>query len=227
MGTVGVRKMSVRHRATGVAVAVLAVLAVGLDHAGAGADTPAPGRQAGLAVRRWVTERAALVRVVSLGCSGRSVGSGVVVGDGRVLTNRHVVAGAAYVEVQKLDGRRIGAAVERVGETVDLAVLWAGDGLGPGVVPGGRLTVHQPVTLLGHPRGGPAGRAAGPVTARARFDQPGMRGDAAWVDADVSEGNSGGPAFDDEGRLVGVVFARERHTGLAGVIDGDTVAAFL
>ena len=227
MGTVGVRMTSARRRAAGVAVALLAIVVVSVDHAGAGADPPAPGRQVGAAVRLWVTERTALVRVVALGCAGRSVGSGVVVGDGRVLTNRHVVAGAAYVEVQRADGTRIGASVARVGEAVDLAVLWAGDALGPGVAPAGRLAVHQPVTLLGHPGGGAAVRAAGPVTARASFDQPGMRSDAAWVDADVSEGNSGGPAFDDSGRLVGVVFARERHTGLAGVIDGDTAAAFL
>jgi S1-C subfamily serine protease len=206
---------------------MLAVLTTGLGHADAGAGSPVPGRQMALAVRRWAGERAALVRVVGLGCAGRSVGSGVVVGDGRVLTNRHVVAGAAYVEVQRVDGTRIGASVERVGETVDLAVLWAGDALGPGVVPAGRLAVHQPVTLLGHPRGGPAAGTSGPVTARATFDQPGMRAEAAWVDAEVSEGNSGGPAFDETGRLVGVVFARERHTGLAGVIDGDTAAAFL
>jgi hypothetical protein len=226
MWAVGVRIWSGRRRIAAVVVAVLAALAAGVDLP-AGADPPAPGREVAVAVRTWAGERAALVRVVALGCAGRSVGSGVVVGDGRVLTNRHVVAGAAYVEVQRADGTRVGAAVARVGAAVDLAVLWAGDGVGPGVAPAGRLAVHQPLTLLGHPRGGAAASAAGPVTARARFDQPGMRGDAAWVDADVSEGNSGGPAFDDAGRLVGVVFARETHTGLAGVIDGDTAAAFL
>jgi S1-C subfamily serine protease len=196
-----------------------------------GTESPAgalPGAAMGSAVGVRARQSSLVVRVVSLGCGGIALGSGVVVPGGRVLTNRHVVAGAEYVEVRRADGTRIGARVERVGRDVDLAVLWAGDGVGPGVAPAGRLGRGEPVTVLGHPGGGPAERADGQVTARASFDQAGMRSDAAWVDAPVAPGNSGGPAFAAAAtELVGVVFARENHTGLAGVIDGDTAAAFL
>jgi S1-C subfamily serine protease len=196
-----------------------------------GAEAPAampPGATLGAAVGVRARQSALVVRVVGLGCGGIALGSGVVVPGGRVLTNRHVVAGAEYVEVRRADGTRIGARVERVGRDVDLAVLWAGDGVGPGVAPAGRLGRGQAVTVLGHPGGGPAERSDGVVTARAWFDQVGMRSDAAWVDAAVTAGNSGGPAFAAERTdLVGVVFARETHTGLAGVIDGDTAATFL
>jgi S1-C subfamily serine protease len=168
-----------------------------------------------------------LVRVLSLGCGGIALGSGVVVPDGRVLTNRHVVAGADYVEVRRADGVRIGASIERVGRDVDLAVLWAGAGVGPGIEPRGRLLLRQGVSVLGHPAGGTAVRSAGVVTARVRVPGVGADGDvAAWVDAPVAEGSSGGPAF-TAGELVGVVFAKERRTGLAGVIDGDTAAQLL
>jgi hypothetical protein len=67
----------------------------------------------------------------------------------------------------------------------------------------------------------------GRVNARAGYDEPGMHGDIAFVDAAVAPGHSGGPVFTGDGDFAGLVFARESHTGLAGVIDGDTVAAFL
>jgi S1-C subfamily serine protease len=208
---------------------LVAVLVVVLLAVGAGTEAPA-GAGTGTALGAVVGVRARqaglVVRVVGLGCGGIALGSGVVVPGGRVLTNRHVVAGADYVEVRRSDGVRIGARVESVGRDVDLAVLWAGAAVGPGVAPAGHLGRGQPVTVLGHPGGGPAERADGRVTARARFDEAGMRVDAAWVDAPVAPGSSGGPAFAGTG-VVGVVFAREDHTGLAGVIDGDTAAAFL
>jgi S1-C subfamily serine protease len=185
-----------------------------------------------LAAARMVGERqhqaTLVVRVISLGCGGVAVGSGVVVPGGRVLTNRHVVAGADYVEVRRYDGVRIGARVERVGRDVDLAVLWVGAGAGPGAEPRGRLQPAQAVTVLGHPAGGRVVRAAGRVTARARVPGGAPEGTAAWVDVPVAAGNSGGPVFAAlGGDLVGVVFALENRTGLAGVIDGDTAAHLL
>jgi S1-C subfamily serine protease len=215
----------------GVQLLLATVVLVAL--VGGGSTTVGTGRPPVLGPAAMAVERARqvdlLVRVTSLGCGGIAFGSGVIVPGGRVLTNRHVVAGADYVEVRRADGRRIGARIERVGRDLDLAVLWAGDALGPGVEPRGHLQPRQEVSLLGHPSGGPAVRSAGLVTARARLDGAGAPGDtAAWVDTRVAPGNSGGPAFNArDGDLVGVVFALEQHTGLAGVIDGAAAARFL
>src|SRR5688572_19778603 len=124
---------------TGVLVGTLAI----------GTEAPAaipPGTTLGSAIGVRTRQEALVVRVLSLGCGGFALGSGVVVPGGRVLTNRHVVAGADYVEVRRADGGRVGARVERVGRDVDLAVLWAGDAVGPGVAPAGRLGRGQPVT---------------------------------------------------------------------------------
>src|SRR4051794_30359030 len=218
-------------------VLVAAALTASLGSGASTRDLTVP-READAAVQ--ARESSLVVRVTSLGCGGVAFGSGVVVPGGRVLTNRHVVAGADYVEVRRSDGTRIGARIERVGRDVDLAVLWAGPAVGPGAVPGGRLEPRQTVTVLGHPGGGPAVRSDGPVTARARLDGRGLPGDAgAWVDAAVAEGSSGGPVFrlgtglrgpeaaNAGARLVGVVFALEHRTGLAGVIDGEVAARFL
>jgi S1-C subfamily serine protease len=188
---------------------------------------PAAGRVAGGATGLRGRQESLVVQVLSRGCGGIALGSGVVVPGGRVLTNRHVVAGADYVEVRREDGVRIGARIESVARDVDLALLWAGPLVGGGAEPRGRLRPRQAVSVLGHPGGGPAVRATGPVTARIGFDGDGTDAGVAWVDVAVAAGNSGGPAFAAGGDLVGVVFAREANTGLAGVIDGDTAATFL
>jgi putative serine protease PepD len=254
--------MGSRTHHIGRSILIAAALTASLGSGAATRDLTAHPAETAAAER--ARESSLVVRVTSRGCGGIAFGSGVVVPGGRVLTNRHVVAGAANVEVRRSDGVRIGARIERVGRDVDLAVLWAGPAVGPGAAPGGRLEPHQTVTVLGHPGGGPAVRSAGPVTARARLDGRGLPGDAgAWVDAAVAEGSSGGPVFRAEAglrgpnagdglsgpnagdglrgpnagdglrgpnagaRLVGVVFALEHRTGLAGVIDGDVAARFL
>jgi S1-C subfamily serine protease len=167
----GVRSHGPRRLTTFVVTLALALVGTGGDRPAAAA----PGRQAGAATGLRARQADLLVRVVSLGCGGIAFGSGVVVPGGRVLTNRHVVAGADYVEVRRADGVRIGARTERIAEDVDLAVLWAGPGLGPGVEPAGRLHPREAVSVLGHPEGGPAVRTSGRVTARARFEREGMR----------------------------------------------------
>ena len=177
--------MGSRIHHIGRSVLVAAALTASLGSGAATRDLTAP-READAAVQ--AVESSLVVRVMSRGCGGIAFGSGVVVPGGRVLTNRHVVAGADYVEVRRFDGTRIGARIERVGRDVDLAVLWAGPAVGPGAQPAGRLEPHQTVTVLGHPAGGPAVRSVGPVTARARLDGRGLPGDAgAWVDARVAD----------------------------------------
>jgi S1-C subfamily serine protease len=211
--------------AAAIALIVAAVLGVGGDLAQGRARTPGPavGRAAGHLLER----HRLVVQVVAQGCSGFSVGSGVVVPGGRVVTNRHVVAGADYAEVRTFDGRRIGARVDAVGAEIDLAVLWIGDVNGSSAAPVGHLARGEPLALVGYPYGRPFTVSVGPVTARHQFDRIGMRADTAFVDAEVDVGNSGGAAFDRDNRVAGIVFAREQRTGLAAVIDGDDVADFL
>ena len=136
-------------------------------------------------------------------------------------------AGADYAEVRTSGGLRIGARIEAVGADLDLALLWIGDAAGTASAPVGHLDTGERLSLAGYPYGRPYTVSVGPVTARHRFDEEGMRADTAFVDAAVDVGNSGGAAFDSENRVAGIVFAREQRTGLAAVIDGDTVTRFL
>ncbi|MFP5308253.1 MAG: serine protease [Actinomycetes bacterium] len=144
--------------------------------------------------------------VRSLGCAG-SAGSGSAfvldVGDGPVVvTNRHVVEGAASVGLRTLDGRdAVRVTGVRLAPTVDVAVLTVDDpdALPPALRIGPTVGVGDTVRIVGFP-------AAVPYTTSGTVvdDQQGP----LLLDARVDPGASGSPVVDGQDRVVAQVFAR-------------------
>ncbi|MBJ7409440.1 MAG: trypsin-like peptidase domain-containing protein [Phenylobacterium sp.] len=135
-----------------------------------------------------------------------SSGSGFFISaDGYVLTNHHVVEGAERVEVVLHNERRLRARLIGSDPATDLAIL---------KVSGGRFNyvdlkragspkVGDWVIAIGNPFGLGATATAGIVSAYGR-DLGSAFVDYVQIDAPINRGNSGGPSFDAEGRLVGV-----------------------
>ncbi|MHB8530835.1 MAG: S1C family serine protease [Caulobacteraceae bacterium] len=137
-------------------------------------------------------------------------GSGVLFApDGYLLTNSHVVAGAANVAASLTDGRRFAAQVIGADPATDLAVLrLAASGL-PHAAFGSssRLRVGQLVVAIGNPLGFQATVTAGIVSALGRtLRAPNGRliESVIQTDAPLNPGNSGGPLVDGHGRVVGI-----------------------
>ena len=89
----------------------------------------------------------------------KAVGSGVVIGGKRILTNAHVVADQVNIEVQRGGvGKRFTAQVEHVCDSCDLAILSVADerffdGVKPMQI--GKLPKpRQQVRVYGFPKGG-------------------------------------------------------------------------
>ena len=164
----------------------------------------------------------ALPGVVSIavdGSSGSGTGSGFVLReDGYIVTNNHVIAGAAdgagSIDVVLADGRRLPATV--VGRNVsydiavlavvanDLPVLDVGDSDG--------VTVGDTVIAIGAPLGLDGTVTVGIVSALDRPVTVGEDEDASFIsaiqtDAAINPGNSGGPLLDGAGRVIGVTSA--------------------
>ena len=147
--------------------------------------------------------------IVRVGGRGRSGASGVVWPPGAVLTNHHVVAGAAAeVPVTLADGRVATARVVRASRGLDLALLTL-DAAGLTSAPIGDsacLRVGELVFAVGHPWGQPWVVTTGIVSGLGPVRLPGRRGAMRLIRSDVrlAPGNSGGPLLDARGRVVGL-----------------------
>ena len=161
-------------------------------------------------------------------------GSGFVWDDrGHIVTNAHVLDGAATAQVRLADGRSFDA--ERVGADPrhDLAVLRIRAlGGAPAPLPLGEsagLRVGQRVLAIGNPFGLDFTLTTGVVSALDR-ELPGqgvlIRG-LVQTDAAINPGNSGGPLLDSAGRVIGVNTAIYSPSGAsAGIgfaVPVDTV----
>jgi S1-C subfamily serine protease len=148
-----------------------------------------------------------ILLVRTTGCTPTRSGSGSAfvldVGDGPVVvTNRHVVDGARRVGVRNLDGTStLQVARVLVSDGADVAVLEVTD---PSVLPPAlRLApavaaVGQDVRLIGFP-------AAQPFTTEGTVVEADPSG--LLLELEVVPGASGSPVVDDEGLVVGQVYA--------------------
>ena len=141
-----------------------------------------------------------------------STGSGAIIEGGYILTNAHVVANQAFLEVQRYGQRkRYIAKVYAVSHQADLALLKVEEkAFFEGVKPltfGSLPNVEQKIVVYGYPMGGNTLSATIGVVSRIEHHTYAHSGEAflaVQVDAAVNPGNSGGPALSD-GKIVGVV----------------------
>jgi serine protease DegQ len=167
--------------------------------------------------------RPSIVRVRGLGADKeggkdveKSVGTGVVIVDnGTILTNLHVVRNAKRIKVVFADGLESDATITGVRPEHDLAVIQAQtipDDLFPATMRSTEdLTLGDQVAAVGFPFGIGPSLTAGVVSGlRREFRSPqGKRllTNLIQFDAAVNPGNSGGPLVNAQGEVIGIVTA--------------------
>jgi serine protease Do len=134
-------------------------------------------------------------------------GSGFFISaDGYAVTNNHVVDGADKVEVTTDDGKTYSAKVIGADARTDVALIKVEGGSN---FPFAKLSDGKPrigdwVLAVGNPFGLGGTVTAGIVSASGRDIGNGPYDDFIQIDAPVNKGNSGGPAFNTEGEVMGV-----------------------
>ena len=134
-------------------------------------------------------------------------GSGFFISaDGFAVTNNHVVDGADKVEVTTDDGKTYTAKVIGTDARTDVALIKVEGGSD---FPFAKLSEGKPrigdwVLAVGNPFGLGGTVTAGIVSASGRDIGNGPYDDFIQIDAPVNKGNSGGPAFNTEGEVMGV-----------------------
>ncbi|MCK1594780.1 Do family serine endopeptidase [Bradyrhizobium sp. 164] len=157
-------------------------------------------------------------------------GSGFFISpDGYAVTNNHVVDGADKVEVTTDDGKTYTAKVIGTDQRTDLALIKVE---GSSNFPFAKLADGKPrigdwVLAVGNPFGLGGTVTAGIVSASGRDIGNGPYDDFIQIDAPVNKGNSGGPAFNTEGEVMGVNTAiyspSGGSVGIAFSIPANTV----
>ncbi|WP_427025915.1 Do family serine endopeptidase [Aureimonas ureilytica] len=140
---------------------------------------------------------------------GMAQGSGFFISDdGYVVTNNHVVEGGTTYTVVMNDGTEYQAKLVGADKRTDLALLkvdapntkftyvnWADDS---------KVRVGDWVVAVGNPFGLGGSVTSGIVSARGRDIGAGPYDDFIQIDAPVNRGNSGGPAFNMQGQVIGI-----------------------
>ncbi|MBD2073718.1 trypsin-like peptidase domain-containing protein [Phormidium sp. FACHB-592] len=160
----------------------------------------------------------------------RGTGSGFILsGDGRLLTNAHVVAGADTVEVTLKDGRTFEGRVIGSDAVTDVAVVKINTTGLPTVRIGrsDNLTPGEWAIAIGNPLGLDNTVTAGIISATGRSSSqvgvPDKRVSFIQTDAAINPGNSGGPLLNDRGEVIGVNTAiRADAQGLGFAIPIET-----
>lgn len=190
--------------------------------------TPAPTEEPGGAVSSLEDVQQAVVRIVAEGTfrdpqfgeqlNVAGSGSGFIVdASGLVVTNNHVVTGAALLRVfvggsdRPLNARLLG-----VSECSDLAVIdLDGDNHPFLSLYEGSVQTGLSAFAAGFPLGDPEFTLTRGIISKARAD-----GESEWAsvdyvlehDARINPGNSGGPLVTDDGAVIGVNYASSSDT---------------
>lgn len=144
--------------------------------------------------------------------SGKGLGSGVLIDEqGSIVTNAHVVDGAANITVTLHDGTRLPAELIGSDPQSDVALLHVTLPKGPNASAqlgdSDKLEIGQKVLAIGHPFGLGHAFSTGIVSGFGQLLQPKQevfQERVIQTTTPFNPGNSGGPLVDSEDRVVGI-----------------------
>jgi len=148
------------------------------------------------------------------------LGSGVLISkDGKVLTAAHVVQTADVASVEFSDGQQIIARVIGSDVQSDVALLQLKE-MPKGVTPAtlgdsDKMEVGDQVFVIGAPYGISQTLSVGHLSGRHRLNTNNQSSAVEFLqtDAAINTGNSGGPMFDMQGNVIGIVSSIMSHSG--------------
>ena len=220
---------------------------------GSGGSTSTQIGSAGTSTWKTVAKNVApsVVSITITTGTSRVMGSGVIIDKkGYIVTNNHVASNNGQMVVTMSNGEMYGASVVGTDPTTDLAVLKIDNPpsnlTAASFASSSNLAVGEDVMAIGNPLGYENTATTGVVSALNRpvvLSESGSSSsssntvftNAVQIDAAINSGNSGGPSFNAEGKIIGIntAIASTRSTsgssgstgsiGIGFAIPSDTV----
>lgn len=212
---------------TGCGVVPALPAPVPTDITGTTQPEPAPTATGNLSPDGFDQAQRMTVRIRNIGCSSLSTGSGFAIDANTLITNRHVVADSADLQLSTYDGRDVAVTAASTASLADLAVVRTAERLPAAPeLADHDPTVGDPVTVVGYPLGGRLTVTSGRVTGQTTDPLHQSLGTVLVTDAPVEPGSSGSAALDAQGRVIGVVYAKDSE-GDSFLVPVSTVRAVL
>lgn len=167
------------------------------------------------------------VRIRNIGCGSLSTGSGFAIDANTLVTNRHVVEDSATLQLSTYDGRDVAATAASTAGLADLAIVRTADPLpaAPELADADPVT-GDAVTVVGYPLGQRLTITTGTVLGATTDPLNVNLGEVLVTDAPVEPGSSGSAALDADGRVIGVVYAKDEQ-GHSFVVPVSTLRSML
>jgi S1-C subfamily serine protease len=156
------------------------------------------------------TDRTAFDASPGSAADSEATGSGFAVGgDGRIVTNAHVIRAATDIRVTLADGRTLAARALGSDDANDLALLQVDADDLPALPLGSAdaIEVGDPTVSLANPNGASSTLTTGVVSALGQRLEAADGSSVSGViqtDATVNPGNAGGPLLDARGAVIGI-----------------------
>jgi S1-C subfamily serine protease len=150
------------------------------------------------------------VRLRVADCQGWGNGSGFILNENQIITNKHVIDGATHIEVTTYDGRDFVATASQVAPLADLAIVTLDTTFTDIVELSDRtLAVGDPVTIVGYPEG-QALEVEDGFFVTTELDDVGDTGEYVDIfNAHTLPGNSGSAVFDEDGKVVSILYSSD------------------
>lgn len=188
---------------------------------------PSVERPTGLSLDGFDAVQRMAVRIRNVGCGSLSTGSGFAIDATTLITNKHVVADSADLQVSTYDGRDINVTAASTAAIADLALVRTAEELPsfPELADADPVSGDQ-VTVVGYPQGGQLTVTRGQVIGTATDPLNENLGEVLVTDVPVEPGSSGSAVLDESGRIVGVVYAKNA-AGQSFIVPVSTLSTLL
>lgn len=172
-------------------------------------------------------EEHAAMRIRARTCDSFTVGTGFMLDEHTVVTNRHVVEDAQTITLTTYDGEKFEGTSSVIADFADLALVTVDEQLefkAPLAAAGPKA--GDMLDVVGYPLGGPLETRTGPFVQRVPDGLEDGRDDVDLIQVVAEHGNSGSGVYDAEGNVVGVLYATDDN-GESFAVTLESLKKFL